>query len=130
MSEDEFEEEDANDSHNATARGAPDEMYEEGMKREEEKEEDSPAAALKSEEEEDKSRQIEEEELKEDMETDSRSAAAPNEWEHFDAVSIFDASASSTFENSDTKSIKLSYTPSDFPFVFQQDGCDRTVDIT
>ncbi|XP_076011437.1 DNA excision repair protein ERCC-5 [Genypterus blacodes] len=92
VSGDEFEEEDASNSHTATGRGAPGEMYAEGTKREDEDAaavgggEESPDAALKSEEEEDKSGQNEEEEEQEEeeTETDSRPAAAPNEWEDID----------------------------------------------
>lgn len=93
MSEDEVKEQDADDSLvMITEKGSPDEVHEDGTKKEETPEESlseapsEPDAALKLDEEEDKKRQTEEEEVKEGTETESNSTPAINEWEHFDAV--------------------------------------------
>ncbi len=95
MSEEEFEEEDADDSLvMIREEGSPDEVDEDGAKTEEKPEEglseapSEPAAALKLDDEEDNKRQTEERELKEAAETESSSTPAITEWEDFDVVSV------------------------------------------
>lgn len=96
VSEEEFKREDEDEDQLVmiSNEGSPDNIPEDGTKEEEKTETSLPEAssALKLKEEEDKMRQTKEKELKEVTETESSSAPAINEWEHFDVVSMVDGS--------------------------------------
>lgn len=85
VSEEEFKQEEEDEDQLGMIRnaGSPDDVHEDGTKKEEKTE-------LKLKEEEDRKRQTEETELKEVTETESSSAPEVNEWEHFDVVSVLE----------------------------------------
>ncbi|XP_040897312.1 DNA repair protein complementing XP-G cells homolog [Toxotes jaculatrix] len=88
VSEEEFEEEDADDSLvMIREKESPADVHEDETKKEENPEEsltEAPVAVLKLQEDDDKQRPNEEKELKEETETESSSTPAVNEWEHLD----------------------------------------------